>query len=155
MLAVESEDPSSIALVIIRSDIDLVMNVLPWSRLLKDYYDTYLLCKGTINWFECSASLRKNTTKQKAGHCVIPASGAMLNRCKVRTPELCICQQCCPRARYYWKQAQLRAAGKKCPILKTHEKRTARKPRPACLEAVSTNNSGHWSGPSTVTNRMC
>lgn len=35
---------------------------------------------------------KKTLSKQKPHHCVIPAFGAMVNRCKVQTTELCICQ---------------------------------------------------------------
>lgn len=39
-----------------------------------------------------SFTQKKTLSKQKSHHCVIPAFGAMLNRCKVQTTELCIRQ---------------------------------------------------------------
>lgn len=52
----------------------------------------FLLCKGTIIGLNVKLHSGKTLSKQKPHHCVIPAFGAMVNRCKVQTTELCIRQ---------------------------------------------------------------
>ena len=65
-----------------------------------------------------SLTQKKTLSKQKPHHCVIPAFGPTVNRCKVQTTELCICPYSSAPEQGTVGSQPSEAQQKKCLVLK-------------------------------------